>query len=107
MDERHSGLGIASFALSLGATLLLFLLFIIAGVMEASTPGGIDEESPAAIIAGLGIIFCVILELVALGLGIGGLCQNNRRKLFAVLGVIFAAVMTLLTVLLIAIGNAM
>ncbi|MGU5664526.1 hypothetical protein [Aeromonas sanarellii] len=47
-EKKHSGLGIASFITSIVSGLLIFLLIGVAGVMEASTPGGIDEESAGA-----------------------------------------------------------
>jgi hypothetical protein len=88
---KHSGIGIASFTMSLGILVVTFILVVIAGVMEASTPGGIDEESPAAIMLGLGIIGMVVLNVAAFGLGIGTLFQRTRKKLFGVLGMTFSA----------------
>jgi hypothetical protein len=90
MEPKHSGIGIASFVISIMAGGISFLLVLAAGAMEASTPGGIDEESAAAIVLGLMIIGMVILNLVALGLGIGGLLQKERKKIFAILGTIFS-----------------
>ncbi|PTU73397.1 hypothetical protein [Pseudomonas mangrovi] len=104
---KHSGLGLASFIISTGAALLIFVLFIAAGAMEASTPGGIDEESVGAVVLGLLIILCMFIELIALGLGIGALCQSGRNKIFGVLGTIFSAVIVLLTILVIILGNSM
>jgi len=104
---KHSGLGLASFIISTGAALLIFVLFIAAGAMEASTPGGIDEESVGAVVLGLLIILCMFIELIALGLGIGSLCQSGRNKIFGVLGTIFSAVIVLLTILVIILGNSM
>jgi mannose/fructose/N-acetylgalactosamine-specific phosphotransferase system component IID len=97
MDQRHSGLGIASFALSMVMAVFIFLLLVVAGVMESSRPGGIDETSAGAIILGLLIIGSMFAELVALGLGVGGLMQKDRNKLFPILGAVFSA-MTLLGV---------
>ena len=54
--------------------------------MEMSTPGGVNEESPVVIIVGVLLIFFVFLALFGLGLGIAGLCQSKRKKVFAVLG---------------------
>lgn len=88
---KHSGIGIASFAMSLGILIVTFVLVVIAGVMEASTPGGINEESPAAIMLGLGIIGMVVLNVIAFGLGIGTMFQQDRKKLFGVLGMTFSA----------------
>ncbi|WP_028453247.1 hypothetical protein [Chitinilyticum aquatile] len=106
-EQKHSGLGIASFVTSVVTAGLIFLMFIIAGVMESTTPGGIDENSPAAIIVGLCILGLLALDLLAVGLGIGGLVQSEHKKLFAALGTAFAGITLLGTILLIIIGNAL
>lgn len=105
MELKHSGLGIASFITSIICSVLLFVFFVIAGVMEMSTPGGIDEESTPAVILGMGIIFCVMGELAAVGLGIAAVCQNDRKKIFGILGLSFAAAIALFTLLLLALGS--
>lgn len=105
MEQKHSGLGIASFVISIICSLLIFVLFIIAGVIELSTPGGIDEDSAQAIVIGLAIIFCVLGELVAVGLGIAAVCQDNRNKVFGILGLVFSSSIALATVLMIALGS--
>ena len=104
--QKHSGLGIASFIISLSNGFALMILIVIAGVMEASTPGGIDEESPQVVILGLFILFSCFVGLVGLALGLAGLCMKNRKKLFAVLGTVFTLVMVLLILALAAIGAA-
>ena len=49
MEElKHSGLGIAATVIGGASTVLIFMLFMVAGVMELSTPGGGDEESTAS-----------------------------------------------------------
>jgi hypothetical protein len=88
-SNPHSGLGIASFILSLISAVLMFICVVIAGVM-ASQPGGMNEQSAEAMLVGLAIIVFAFLSLVALGLGIGGLCQPDRKKIFAILGIIIA-----------------
>lgn len=107
MAQKHSGLGIASFIFSIVAGILIFLLFIAAGVMQVSTPGGVDEKSAAAVIIGLLIFAFLFLCLVALGLGIAGLIQKDRKKLFATLGTIFSTVILVGTISLIFIGMSM
>ena len=87
---KHSGLGIASFIISILAGMILFVCVIIAGAMEASTPGGIDEESAGAMIVGLVMFFCFFLEMLAIGIGIGGFFQKDRNKIFAILGIAFS-----------------
>ena len=108
MDGRkNSGLGIASFITSIFSGVLIFVVFVIAGVMEASSPGGIDEKSVSAIVVGLFMFGFLFVALVALGLGIVGLLQKDRKKLFAVLGIVFSSVTLVGTILLMLIGMAM
>ncbi|WP_312239029.1 hypothetical protein [Stenotrophomonas sp.] len=91
MQHRHAGLGIASFILSLGGGALLFLLIVVAGYAEMSTPGGLDESAPSTMLLGLAILGAGVLEVVAVALGIAGLLQRDRRTLFAILGLVCAA----------------
>jgi len=105
MDKKHSGIGIASFITSILVGALMFLMFVVAGVMAATTPGGINPKSAATIVLGLSIIALLLADFVALGLGIGDLCQRDRNKLFAVLGTVFSAGTMAGTVFLIIIGN--
>ena len=84
MEElKHSGLGIASFIVSIAAGVCIFFTFVIAGAIEATTPGGMNEESVTAIIIGLLLVIFLFATLVSLGLGIGGLFQKERKKIFA------------------------
>ncbi|MGN5518756.1 hypothetical protein VF673_07705 [Halopseudomonas sp. Lyrl_26] len=107
MEVKHSGVGIASFVTSIVAGVLIFLLVIIAGVLEVSTPGGMDEESIAAVLIGLFLFAFLGAELLALGLGIGGLIQKDRKKIFAILGVVFSATALLITLFILFLGLAM
>ena len=107
MEIKHSGIGIASFSTSIVSGICMFLLVVIAGVMESSTPGGIDEESAAAVILGLSIIAFLFISLVALGLGIGGVVQKDRKKIFPILGIVFSSVTLLTTLGLILVGLCM
>ena len=87
--RRHSGLGIASFVLALAVGFGEFVLVGIAGFMELNTPGGIDEESPVAILLGLLLFGGLAVAFVGLVLGIAGIIQGNRKHVFGILGVIF------------------
>ena len=104
MEPKHSGLGIASFVTSVVSGLALFFVFVIAGAISVSTPGGMGEESIEAIMVGFALFFFVFTSLIALGLGIGGLFQKERRKVFAVLGTVIATAMILATVSLVLFG---
>ena len=80
-EQKHSGLGIASFITSIGSGILISLLMVVAGVIETSTPGGMDEESAGAIMVGLFLFASLGSTLVALGLGVAGLFQKERKKI--------------------------
>lgn len=105
--QKHSGLGIASFITSIVSGILIFLLIVIAGVMEATTPGGMNEESTGAVMVGLFLFAFLGASLVALGLGIGGLIQKDRKNIYAVLGTVFAAVVLVGTIFIMILGLAM
>ncbi len=105
-EQKHSGLGIASFITSIVSGILTFLLIVIAGVIETSTPGGMDEESASAMIVGLFLFTFLGASLVALGLGIAGLMQKERKKIFAILGTVFAAVTLIITIFVLMLGLA-
>lgn len=104
IEMKHSGLGIASFVLSIVSMMLIFGLLIVAGVLEATTPGGMNEESVEAIVVGILLFAFIGTALVATGLGIAGLCQKQRKKIFAILGTIFSLVTVISTVALISFG---
>src|SRR5690606_39021202 len=105
MDRKHSGLGIASFVVAVLVMLAMLGVFAVAGVMAASDPAVMDENSADAMMIGLAIIFLFLVDLVALGLGIGGLLQQDRKKLFAVLGLVVSGGIILLTIVLFIVGN--
>ncbi|MDP7266617.1 MAG: hypothetical protein QF408_00470 [Pirellulales bacterium] len=101
---KHSGLGIASFVTSICAGGMLFVVVVTAGVMEASAPGGMDEKSAGAIIIGLFMFLLLFVELVAMGIGVGGLFQKERKKIFAILGIVFSLASILGVICLMLIG---
>ena len=107
MEQKHSGLGIASLVSSIVSGIFQFLVFCVLGAMEASTPGGINEESPGAVVGGLFLLAFLFVAFAALGLGIGGLFQKDRKKIFAVLGTVFSACVFFGTLFVLLIGLAM
>lgn len=104
MHERHSGLGIASSVISIVAGMFILAVVVAAGVLAATTPGGMDKRSLPAMVLGLLIILMVVIDLVAMGLGIGGLCQSGRNKLFAILGTVLSVVIAVGTGTMIVVG---
>lgn len=102
---KHSVLGIVSFSLSMIVGALILITFVIAGIMEMRTPDGMDERALSTIVIGLAIIGLILMDLLAFGIGIGGLFQKNSKKLFAILGIICSALTLLVTLGLIVLGN--
>lgn len=105
MEMKHSGLGIASLAISILAGLAMFVLLAIAGVMETSTPGGIVEESAAAVVIGLFFFALIFAQVIAAALGIAGLMQKQRQKVMAILGLVFATLAIIFSVAILLLGQ--
>lgn len=85
----------------------MFVLFCVAGFMETTTPGGIDEKSGVAVVLGLVIFAVIAVHLLGMGLAIGGLTQKDRKKVFSILGLVFNVLVIVGTTSLIVLGNAM
>ena len=85
----HSILGIFSFVISALTGLVLLVLIVVLGVLEASTPGGIDDDSVWIGLLGLAVILCLIANFVGFGLGVAGLIQARKKRIFAILDAIF------------------
>jgi hypothetical protein len=99
----HSTIGIVSFAAAVLAGVMVFALFVVAGVMAANSGGYFAEDSPAAILAGLGLFASMGVALLALVLGVVGLFQDGK-KLFPTLGTTISGVVLLGTVVLLCAG---
>jgi len=104
---KHSGLGIAAFVIAIVAGIALFLSFAVAGYLQVSRSGGMDEKSGLVMLVGLLIIGVCMVHLVGAALAIAGLFQAERRKVFPILGLVLNAVAILGTVGLIIVGNMM
>lgn len=104
---KHSRLGIVSFVMGLVIGLGEFAMIIIAGVMEVTTPGGVDEQSPQVMMLGLVIIAGMLGALVGAVLGIIGLTERNRYKAYPVVGLAFNGLILLGVIALMAIGMTM
>ena len=102
----QSGLGIASLVLSVVSIIITFIVVVIAGVMEVSTPGGIDESSASAVVIGLFVFACLGLNLVSIGLGIAGIIQQQRTRICAVIGTTLSSASSVVVVSLMVIGSA-
>jgi hypothetical protein len=102
MEQNHSGRGIASFILSCISVFCLFFTIAVAGLMEASNPGATSDS--VSMVVGLSALVFLFVALVALCLGIAGLIQKDRKKIYAVFGTIFSASAILGTLFLLIVG---
>jgi len=105
MHTPHSGMGIAAFITAVCGAVLMLGLVVIAGIIETTTPGGMEETSMSAILVGLGLMLTALMQLVAFGLGVAGALQADRRRVFAVLGLVFSIGSMLGVVLLMVIAS--
>jgi hypothetical protein len=85
---QHSGFGIVAFILSLTSAVTIFGLVVIAGLMEDSVPGSMDEDSAEVVSLVLGLICSLFSACLSFVFGIIGLLQSRRKKVFAILGTI-------------------
>lgn len=113
---KHSGPGIASFivfltmAAALAACMIMFAVLASGSIYPDGTftPGWIEQMPMLAVglLLMLGSAFGTVIGLV---LGIVGLVQKERKKLFAILGTVFnglvAALLAFLFALAIIIGS--
>lgn len=102
-ENRHSRMGIASFVLAILVVVATLALVVGAPLLLSSTdaldpqsfdpanPQSIDLSNPAIIalqVIGLAFIVSVLLSFVGFGLGIAGLIQRRRKRIFAVIGAV-------------------
>lgn len=101
----HSGLGIASFVLSLFGGFLFFASIGAAIYLVASYGDELDEDSVQLVLLGLGLLGGALADLIAMGLGFAALFQTECRKWPAILGIVFGFAFLALTGGLLILGN--
>jgi hypothetical protein len=127
-EGRHSRLGIGSLVIAVLTTVLIVALFVVLFAAGGQLLGGANpqevtpqdmqrnlEDSPGTAgvlgVVGFGILASPLLYLLGAALGVAGLVQRRRKRLFAVLGTVFNAAiffgLLLLAVLLAVVGTTM
>ena len=119
-ENTHSRMGIASLVIAILATVVIVALFVASFAIVSSEFGNVQDpqsldpqspqDSPAfawLTLIGLGVIGCLLLYLVGLALGVAGIIQRRRRKLFAVLGTVGNGVVLLGFAALVVLGLAL
>lgn len=115
-ENAHSRMGVASFVIAILATVVLVALFVVGGFVAASAFENVDpqtldpetvRDSPAfagLALIGIGVFGCLILYVVGLGLGVAGLMQRTRKRLFSALGTALNGLVLAAVVALFALG---
>ena len=91
----QSGLGIASFVISILMGLGLFGTIFWAGYVETTTPGGMDENSPVAAMIGLAVIGGLAVAMLGVVLGIIACVQKSKGKMLGIIGLILNTLLIL------------
>jgi len=102
IPKIHSRMGIASFIIALAQGFLTLLVIIFAGILTMGDPQ--QENEAGFAVLGLFVIGGIFTHLVGVGLGIGGMVQRSRKKVFSILGFVFNITVILFVILLIVIG---
>ncbi len=84
LENKHSGIGIASFVTSIVCLISILVLFVTAGILVQNHNG--PGMYPGQMLIGFLFIFLVFFELAAIGLGIATMFQKNCNKTFGIIG---------------------
>jgi hypothetical protein len=102
---KHSGPGLASFVIGILSAVGILGVLFAAGVIGVSNPELADQEdSPVLMGIGFGIIGFTGLALVGGLIGLVGVLQPQRKRIFSILGIIFNGVCVALVGVILAIG---
>ncbi len=102
---QRSTLGLASFLIS-SMTLVVFIAVIItAGILEASTPGGISGESSGAMVLEVLLLLCWFSLFVSFGLGVASVVRGEKKRILAITGIFFSIFVGIISIILILIGS--
>lgn len=86
---KHSGMGVVSFIISLLSFFIFVCTIIAGGIIAMKNPDTLSQPGGASVVIGMLILMGFFLCFVGIGLGIAGLVQKDRKKIFALLGLIF------------------
>jgi len=100
---KHSGLGIASFIISLLNGVLMLILVIASAAMVNE---GLTENDPGMQLLGVVLLGSVILTMVGGVFGIITCFQKTHKKIFGIIGLILNAMTFLGIIILMIIGIA-
>lgn len=103
--QAHSGIGIASFVLSLILFPAWIILFFYAGYVQVSAQEyGANMYQEIAMIIGLFFFVLLAVNILSLLLGIVGCIQKKNKKLFAILGLVLSFLALALVMIIFILG---
>src|SRR5438046_2246581 len=82
----HSGVGVASFIMALASSLVLLFMIVLAVILKVADRDLFNFSSTEDLVVGGGLCVGGLLLLTSAGLGLGGLAQDRRKKIFPILG---------------------
>ena len=103
--EKHSGLGISAFIIAMVSGVIFWISVIMATAVELSNGSGGDAELMYGLV-GLVMFFVLFLNLIGTGLGIAGVIQKTKKRLFAILGIVFNGLTIVVFIFLLILGLA-
>ena len=84
---RHSRLGIASFVIAIAVGIIVPLVMVLMAILMASIQEqGTSKLFPVGVAFGLILILAYCGSLTGIGLGIAGIRQKKRNRIFAIIG---------------------
>ena len=102
-EEKHSGIGIASFIISIVVGCLMLAVIGVGSMFAAHRVPG-ERMYPGQTLVGLAIILLTAVDVIAIGLAIAALCQSGKNRLFGILGLVFSGLTVIGVLGLIIIG---
>ncbi len=102
-EKKQSGLGIASFVMSMVNIAMIISIFVASFKASANV---YTVDSSLLVLVGLLSILCVILSVVGTVLGTISVCQKNKKKVFGIIGLVINGCELALMILIFAIGFA-
>ena len=95
---RHSGFGIVSLIISVLVGVCSLCPLAAAGIVEVTAARGMSKESWVVAVIGLFLAVGLGMSLLGVELGIAGLIQRDRKRVFAILGLVFNSAATIVLV---------
>lgn len=100
--KENSGVGIASFVISLVSILLIIICFSLSNSNSSTITEVIN--SPADILLGLAFIGIFMLNVCGFGLGIAGLFFKKKKKTLSIWGIVLNLLLIMIFILILIIG---